>query len=317
MKTKSSECESLNDLFLFCKIVENGSLTAAADTLGMPVATVSRHISALEDTLGERLCKLSGRSLVPTDRGMVLYNQVQPLLSQVQNQLSLFKTDSKNLSGLVRISVPHAFYFDIVSKVVRELSAEFPKLRISVTLQQLQRRELADNSFDITMAMDPRERLSQVQYTPLYKTKRGIFCSKNFFDNRQLPQEVTDLQEFPWLSNYETNSILLFKEEELKSELKVRSVLCINEIDTLIYEIKAGTGIGMVPLAMARKHNMVRLFPEFNGRIHSCYLLVRNGDFRREVREVAQRIEISAKKWFMKNNDWEYEYQNAWPQPFQ
>ena len=47
-----------NDLLLFAAIAETGSFTAAADRLGLPKSSVSRRLSALEKTLGERLAAL-------------------------------------------------------------------------------------------------------------------------------------------------------------------------------------------------------------------------------------------------------------------
>ena len=52
-----------NDLIMFTHVVEAGSLTAAADRLGLPKATVSRRLTGLENALGERLLQRSTRRL--------------------------------------------------------------------------------------------------------------------------------------------------------------------------------------------------------------------------------------------------------------
>ena len=72
----------LDDLFLFCSVVEKGSLSSAAETLNLPTATLSRRISTLEKSLGMQLLLISKRCLVPTDAGKALYQKGLPFFSR-------------------------------------------------------------------------------------------------------------------------------------------------------------------------------------------------------------------------------------------
>ena len=60
---------SLDDLNIFIVAANQGSLTAAAATLKMTIATVSRRISALEATLGVELLYRSTKGLTLTPHG--------------------------------------------------------------------------------------------------------------------------------------------------------------------------------------------------------------------------------------------------------
>ncbi len=51
---------SVDDLFLFCKVVEQGSLQKAAHVLNLPQSTVSRRLAALETRLDLRLLEKKG-----------------------------------------------------------------------------------------------------------------------------------------------------------------------------------------------------------------------------------------------------------------
>ena len=64
-----------NDLLLFARIAEAGSLSAAALRLALPKSTVSRRLSALEAQLGERLIQRTTRGT----RGVVLSQQAGQL----------------------------------------------------------------------------------------------------------------------------------------------------------------------------------------------------------------------------------------------
>ena len=70
----------LDDLNLFRIIVENGTFTAASRKTQIPVATLTRHIQALEDSLNIRLLNRHARKLTLTDAGTKFYNETSPLI---------------------------------------------------------------------------------------------------------------------------------------------------------------------------------------------------------------------------------------------
>ena len=73
-----------NDLLVFARVVAEGSLTAAADKLGLPKSTVSRRLSRLEELLGERLLLRTTRRLNITEFGAALLDHARQLESEVE-----------------------------------------------------------------------------------------------------------------------------------------------------------------------------------------------------------------------------------------
>ena len=61
---------NIDDLYLFCCVVEEGSLLAASKKLQLPVSTMSRRLSTLEQRLNIRLLEKKGRELVATQSGV-------------------------------------------------------------------------------------------------------------------------------------------------------------------------------------------------------------------------------------------------------
>ena len=53
----------LNDIAVFVKVAEFGSFSRASRALGMPVSTVSRKVTSLEDQLGVTLIQRTTRRL--------------------------------------------------------------------------------------------------------------------------------------------------------------------------------------------------------------------------------------------------------------
>ncbi len=66
-------------LLYFWSVVRTGSVTRAADELALSVPTVSAQLRSLEERLGEKLLEKSGRKLVPTERGRVVYSYAEQI----------------------------------------------------------------------------------------------------------------------------------------------------------------------------------------------------------------------------------------------
>jgi DNA-binding transcriptional LysR family regulator len=75
--------EWLRSMRLFVSVVQNGSLSAAGRQLGLSPASVSRHISALEENLGSRLLNRTSRKLTVTEAGEIYFRKVEQILQQV------------------------------------------------------------------------------------------------------------------------------------------------------------------------------------------------------------------------------------------
>lgn len=91
---------------LFVSIVEAGSLSAAAERLGLPAATVTRRLQALERELGCRLLHRSARRLQPTAEGMQYYEQCRPLVHALTQATQSLDANLRRIAGHVRVLAP-------------------------------------------------------------------------------------------------------------------------------------------------------------------------------------------------------------------
>ena len=91
---------------MFVRIVEAGSLRAAAAAIGVPAATVTRRLQKLEEALGCQLLHRSARRLLPTQEGLQYYEQCRPLLQALQQTTQSLDANLTQLSGSVRVLAP-------------------------------------------------------------------------------------------------------------------------------------------------------------------------------------------------------------------
>jgi LysR family transcriptional regulator, transcriptional activator of nhaA len=68
-------------LFYFWKVVRAGSITRACEELSLAPPTISAQLRSLEDQMGEKLLTRSGRSLVPTEMGRVVFRYAEDIFA--------------------------------------------------------------------------------------------------------------------------------------------------------------------------------------------------------------------------------------------
>jgi DNA-binding transcriptional LysR family regulator len=75
----------IHRLEVFCKVVEMRSFTKAADAVFLTQPTVSEHLRALEEMVGEKLLDRLGREVLPTQAGKILYQYARDII-QLRNE---------------------------------------------------------------------------------------------------------------------------------------------------------------------------------------------------------------------------------------
>ena len=74
-------------LLYFWSVVRTGSLTRACEELALSAPTVSSQLRTLEERLGEKLLTKSGRNLVPTEVGKLVYGYANEIFTKGQELL--------------------------------------------------------------------------------------------------------------------------------------------------------------------------------------------------------------------------------------
>ncbi|MDF3037222.1 MAG: LysR family transcriptional regulator, partial [Paucimonas sp.] len=95
-----------NDLWLFARVVDEGSFSRAAERTGLPKSTISRRVAALEGQLGERLLLRTTRKLTVTDFGHGVLEHARQLVAEVEAAQSLAHHRQARPSGRLRVSMP-------------------------------------------------------------------------------------------------------------------------------------------------------------------------------------------------------------------
>lgn len=115
---------------LFAKVAELGSLTHAANALNSPSSVISRQISQLEMQCGGKLFRRTGRGVVLTEFGEVVYLRIRPLIAQTDQLADDILATSSVPIGEVHIGLLPSVGPRIVAKLFQTAMVQFPRVRL-------------------------------------------------------------------------------------------------------------------------------------------------------------------------------------------
>jgi DNA-binding transcriptional LysR family regulator len=126
--------DRLDSMAVFAKVVESGSLSAAARGLGVSLASVSRQLAALEDKLGARLLSRTTRRLSLTEGGRAYYNRCKRILGDVEEAEAEVSQFQASPSGRIVVSASGLFGRIFLAPVLSGFLERHPRISIELPL---------------------------------------------------------------------------------------------------------------------------------------------------------------------------------------
>lgn len=124
----------LDNLSLFLRIVEKGSLAAAGREAGLSPATVTERLAALERYYGAALLTRTTRAISLTDEGRQLVDGARRLLAEAEELEARVKLGAEKVSGVVRLSAPEDLGRRLVVPAIDAFLADFPEVTVDLNL---------------------------------------------------------------------------------------------------------------------------------------------------------------------------------------
>lgn len=190
--------DRLEAMAMFLAALDQGSLSAAARTLHVPIATLSRKVADLEAQLGVQLLIRTTRNVVPTEAGLAYAVAARRILDQMGEAEREAKGEFSRPSGELVITAPFLFGRLHVMPVVAEFLAEFPEVNVRLVLGD-RVAALIDNHIDMAV------RIGQLPDSGLIATRVGavrpVTCgSPRLLDAQGVPETPEDLLKMPCVS---------------------------------------------------------------------------------------------------------------------
>lgn len=262
----------MDDLYLFCQVVDAGSLQNAARHLRLPVSTVSRRLSQLESRLGIRLLEKQSRELVPTHDGEELYQRISNEIRFAENQIEGFLQHSGQIKGHLRLLLPYSLYRNQISTHVEKFLNEYPDVTIDIelTLGDI----VPETDRDLVLAFGTAGR-TDIVARPLFQSAFKIYASNKYLEKHPTPKTLSELEQHRWLTLSSSPILTLFQDGQAHV-VRPKAKMRINDAEMLIKAVEAGVGIAAIPSVYARETDTLQsLMEEYVPPPSQAFLLYR------------------------------------------
>lgn len=245
----------LDQLHTFCRVVELGGFSAAAERLGISQPAVSLQVRQLEKRLGVRLVERVGKRAMASEAGKRLLSHARRIEDAVSEALDAVTAQGDDALGRVRIGTGATAAIYLLPPVLRDLRRRFPALEITVTSQNTVDvlKALEANTVDIGLVTLPAPGRA-FAVTPLLDDDFVAIASA---EGEPLPKTVTPalLAARP-LILYETagNTRRLADAWFARAGIRPTPVMDLGNVEAIKELVAAGLGVAILPgTAMRRR----------------------------------------------------------------
>lgn len=236
---------NLRGIETFVRVVEGGSIAAAARQMGITAAAASQNLARLEKELGTRLLTRTTRSQALTAAGEAYFAQVSPLLdglAQARTELSALQGA---VQGRLKIACSVAFGRHVVAPLVPAFMARYPQVRLEMVMADRNvdhLKEDVDASIRFRHVLEPGLVARRIATAPM------VFCAAPaYLRQHGRPRRPEDLAHHPCLSFRMPFDGRLMQWPFLRGGERfapaIQTAAVCNDIDTLAALAVAGAGV--------------------------------------------------------------------------
>lgn len=252
---------------LYTSVVEHKSFSAASRRLGVPVSTISRKISDLEEELGIRLLQRSTRKLRVTELGQTYYEYCRRGLNEFETGISLINDKQQEVSGTLRISIPPSLSDVIITPLVCAFQTAYPKTIVKILVTERYVDLIADG-------IDLAFRVGKLQDSSLIARRiltyrHLLVASSQYLATHGEPQHPHELNNHRLIAfeGWHDQIVWELHNKSKAQKIVVDSALSINEMSGLQFAAEASQGIANIPAiicatALANK-KLVEVMPDW------------------------------------------------------
>lgn len=243
----------LEDMAMFVRIVEAGSITKAAEQLNIAKSAVSRRLKELEERLGSQLISRTTRQSKLTQAGEQYYQQVNNILRAV-DAVNEHATDAPmRIEGTLKMTAPLSFGLMHLNDVIDKYANKHPNLRFDLDFSD-RRIDLIEEGYELAIRIGELQD-SSYQAKKLALIRCVICASPDYLARMGMPETLDDLDNHALLqySLGQTNSINLVDIEGRSHHRTIDAKIKATNGEFLVDLAVKGHGITFVPTFIAYK----------------------------------------------------------------
>ncbi|WP_432278734.1 LysR family transcriptional regulator [Nocardia carnea] len=270
---------SADDLLVLLAVGRSGRFVTAADELGINHTTISRRITALEQTLGGRVLTRVTGGWELTELGKEALAAAEAVESAVKS-LAAGADGNRTLEGVVRMSATDGFSAYIAAPAAARVRRQHPDISVEI-VATTRRASRQRSGLDLEIVVgEPQVRRATATHLADYRL--GLYASRGYLRDHPAPAAIDDLARHPLV--YFIDSMLQVDDLDLASGFvpAMRESVTSTNVFVHVEATRAAAGLGLLPCFMADRHpDLVRVLADSVAVTLGYWLVARAETLRR------------------------------------
>lgn len=241
----------LEDMAMFVRIVEAGSITKAAEQLNIAKSAVSRRLKDLEARLGSQLISRTTRQSHLTQAGEQYYQQVSNILSAVDALNEQASDAPTRIEGTLKMTAPLSFGLMHLNDVIVEYATQHPNLNFELDFSD-RHVDLIEEGYELAI------RIRELQDSSYQAKRLALICyvlcaSPDYLKKMGTPKTIDDLKDHEFLQYglSKTSSLELTDAKGKKHHHTINAKVKATNGEFLVDLTVKGHGIIFIPTFIA------------------------------------------------------------------
>ena len=201
----------LDEIETFVVIARTGSISRAAEQLGIAKSAASRRLSDLEARLGAQLIIRTTRQFSLTEEGQSFLSNADIALEALDNAERTVRDDAQELSGPLHVAAPVSYGLSKMQPVFTQFLIDNPDVTLRADFSD-RTVDLVQDGFDVAIRIGDLPDSSLIA-RKITSVRHSVVASPTFWKGHGTPNEPEDLQLLPFLryENLRTRQTIAFQ----------------------------------------------------------------------------------------------------------
>ena len=256
-------------MLIFATVVEQGSISAAARSMGQTPSAVSKQIALLEDHVHHRLLNRSRTGVSPTQEGQAFYEKCNAMAEKFKEAEALILNLDGIPRGKLKIASTVAFGKSKLIPALPKFMEENPEVQVSLDLTDRE-VELQSEGFDAAICFAEQRKNPDILIRRIMQSRRVLCASPAYLERCGTPKDFAELAQHNCLrlaGKSERNSWITI-EPGNEQGFEAQGNFEGNSTDVIFRAAIAGYGIARLPCYMTdlkfQSGELVQVMPEYS-----------------------------------------------------
>ncbi|SLN74156.1 HTH-type transcriptional regulator DmlR [Roseovarius albus] len=255
-------------MLIFATVVELGSISAAARSMGQTPSAVSKQISLLEDQVHYRLLDRTRTGVSPTQEGQEFYEKCKAMADKFKEAEAMIHNLDGIPRGELKIASTVAFGKSQLVPALPAFMEENPEIQVSLDVTDRE-IDLRSEKFDAAICFAEQRKNPDLVVRRIMRSRRVLCASPEYLERFGVPTNFAELAEHNCLrvAGKSPRNVWNSVEPITGDRFEATGSFEGNSTDVVFRAALAGIGIARLPCYMAnwkfRSGELVHVLPEY------------------------------------------------------